>query len=509
MILIINLGLKSIRSVIFEENGKKVSMFSKNITSNLYSECVEQNANEWADSLLYVLKKTIQKAEAFSKIKYISVSCSSNCLIAVDKNNIPLMPVIMVSDKRAKNEALEISKLREYEDISSSLSSKISSYSMLARILWIKKNKGDIYEKTWKFLSPNDFLILFLTKELCITDFLNAEKCFFNTSTKRYPKELFQRMRISEEKLPDVSAIGTNIGNLSIEIKSTLNIKNNPEIILSTYDAICSIIGSGVNKKNEVCDVSGTVTSIRTFSEKPVIDHKSRVMTQNLGFKNAFVIGGSNNIGGGLIEWSKDVFYPDVKNPYDMMQKETSNNFKKSCLVFLPYLLGSRSPQWDENARGTFFGCERYHNRSDFMLAIFESTGFIVKDFLEVFNDLKLKPDVIKSTGGLTNIKIINEIKATITGIPYHVMSELESTSLGAAIITMASTKIYSNIDQTINNVVKCKEIIMPQKKHTSYYEDMYGLYKDLTSNMSTHYEKRATILKKNKTVTYNEIRNL
>ena len=513
MILIINLGLKSIRAAIFENDGKKLSISSKVVSTKLIGDKVEQDPKEWISSLLYVLNKVISNVNGYNKINYISVSCSASCIIAVDKNFQPLMPVIMVSDKRAKIEAKFISKLKSYKKLQVGGNFKISSYSNISRILWLKNNKPEIYEQAWKFLSPNDFLILYITGNICITDPLNAEKYFYDQQRKSLPHALLDELEIDYSKFPECAEIGTNIGNISEKLRSILKLKNKPSVILSTYDAICSILGNGIINNDELSDVSGTVTSVRTISTKVVIDNSNRVASQYFAPNNCFFVGGSNNLGGGLIEWAKEIFYYQQNDPYLVIEKEIEKKFNStfnySGLVFLPNLLGSRAPSWNPDTRGVFFGCERYHNRADFVLSVFESLGFIIRDFLEVFSQNNIFPRLVKASGGLSSINIANEIKSSITGLPYHVVDEAESTSLGSAIIVMNSIKTFESYEDAIKNVVKYEKIIKPKKYLKNYYDEMYEQYLELTENSKNLFIKRKHMIDKYKSSQKSTIENL
>ena len=353
MIIIINLGLKSIRSIIFDPKGRVLSKSSLPINTYLSDDRVEQDPKEWKDKLHKVLKQSILKLSRKPKIDYLSVTCSSSCLIAVDKNK-PTRNVIMVSDKRSINEAIFIKNSDEYKEINKKKKFSISEYSQLSRILWIKKNEPETFKKTHKFLSPNDFIISLLN-DTQLTDNLNAEKFFYDSKLKKYPEKLLRKIGITSDQLPSVKEIGSELNQTSKEIYKLTGLPTTTKIILSTYDAVCSIFGSGLSDSGEVCDVSGTVTSVRMICSNPINDSKNRIINQYFKPSDTFIVGGSNNLGGGIIEWLKQSFYSEVKNPYKLMEKDyLKSRPARSNMIFLPHLLGSRSPTWDSNARGVF-----------------------------------------------------------------------------------------------------------------------------------------------------------
>ena len=481
MILVINLGLKSIRSIIFDYNGKRISISKEPINSYLNGGFVEQNANEWKKKFFKVIKKSVAKSKQSNNIKYITVTCSSSCLISVDKNFEPLMPVIMVSDKRAEKQANEINSIINSHKNFKDKDIEINAYSQIARILWIKQNLKKKYDKVNKFLSPNDYLITLLLENYTCTDPLNAKKFLFNEAKGSYLNNLFSKLEIDPNLFPDCKEIGSNLGCISKKVATKLELNNCPDIILTTYDAITSIFGGGGISSGTVSDQSGTVSSIRMYSEKKFIDSKKRIFCQQYKPTNGFFIGDSNNLGGGLIEWAKETFYSDSKNVYDLMDIESRISIKdrieQGPLIFLPNLMGSRSPDWNPYERGLYFGIERFHTRKDFIRSIFESIAFSLKDMIDIIEKGPTKPKKIVGGGGLSQIPIANELKATITGLPFYTTKESEITALGAAIIILTTNNFYKSNVEAAKKMIKKNKKIMPNRKLKTFYNDLYYHY--------------------------------
>lgn len=500
MILVINLGLKSIRAIVFDMDGRKKVVASSPINSRLYRGMVEQSAEEWKIKMFQVVSEAAGKLEASNSIRYITVSCSASCLVVLDKDMNSLAPVVMVSDKRAISEGAMVSKSILFDEISKSDGYKSTEYSQMSRILWHKYNNPDIYAKAHKFLSPNDYLLAILSGGLYFTDPLNAEKFYYSANKNSYPVELYEEFEISTKLLPECVEIGTNLGRISFPIAKELALSPDIELIVSTYDAIASVFGTGVSRPGLACDVSGTVMSVRLYSKMLVKDKDFRIVSQYYPPTGDYLVGGSNNLGGGVMEWFKQSFYFDAHNPYELIQAEASNSYennKNSSLIFLPHLLGARAPLWNSNAKGVFFGVERHHARGDFARAAFESLAYSVKEFIDIFKQAGLSVDYITASGGLARMPIANQLKATIVGIPYHCMEEFESTSLGAAIIVMCAINQGLNYSEVCQDVIVPSQIFLPQKKSIAFYEDMYELYKEVYACNEPLYEKHAKLVNK------------
>ena len=514
MILVLNLGLKSIRAIVFDASGRRISIAARKVNSRLVGDWVEQDATEWQRLMHEVVREVIDMPKLKGAIEYITVSCSASCLVSVDANMKPTYRVIMVSDRRAIAEGKRISEDAEFQKLAKRFGYSSSQYSQMARMLWIKENEPEAYRRTKKFLAPNDFIIALLTGGETVTDMLNAEKAYWDVESFCYPEKLYARFGLCTSMLPRCVQIGSEIGLVCEDLATDLGLAMRPKIVVSTYDAICSVFGTGVASQGQVCDVSGTVTSVRMYSNKPFIDSKARVMSQYFPPSNGYLIGGSNNLGGGLIEWAKGCFYSNVPNPYELMQSESANidqatGLVHTGIVFLPNLLGARAPTWNPDARGAFFGLERQHDRGDMMRAIFESIAFSVRDFLEIFKESGADLELITASGGLAKIMVANEIKATVTGLPYHYMDESESTALGAVIIVLCATGAFASYSDACREIVVTGHIFLPRRHDQAYYEDMYGLYREFANSVEPLFPKRRAIIDRHRSGAAEYLENL
>lgn len=495
-IMVINMGLKSVRCIIFSDQGIKLGSASEPIKTTINDKWVEQNPNEWWNKVLCVMKKAIKDA-GIRKADFITVTASASCLACIDENGKALMPALMVSDKRACDEVRELSQMTVFRQIREQTGLDASSSLMIPKIMWVKKNRPGVFEKTMYFLSPNDYLVY----KLCgnaVTDYLNAMKYHYIVEKKSYPIDLLNKLGIPLSKLPEVELTGKKIGCIKEYIADEVGITRDTKVILASYDAICSFIGSGVAEEGDSSDVSGTVTVFRTLSRKKEIGINEEIYNVPFYQHDARILGGSNNLGGGLVEWVKQCYYQREEYPYEIMEKDArESQVGARGLIFLPYLLGERAPIWNDEARGVFFGLERMHTRKDMTRAVFESTGFIDMDFIEAIESTGVKVNTIRFSGGGARINLIAQIKADILNRDLFVLSEFETTATGAAMIALTGQGIYESIKSAADKFVMVRMIIKPNKENHKKYEYMYQLYKDTYESLKELFMRRAEILEK------------
>lgn len=511
MYLVLNLGLKSIRAIVFGEKGRIIVNCSKPLSTILNGDSVEQDGAEWWSKGVDVINDALENESVRSQIKYITVTASSCCVVPVTKFGETLSNIIMVSDKRANQECIDISKLESYKKIRKDRSDfEVKSSLMLPKILWLKNNKEKVFNQAEYFLSPNEYFGFRFTGH-AVVDTLNAEKCFFNARTSSYPIELLKDLEIPIEKLPKVVKVGHVLSQVTAEFKKTINIDELQSIqyIVSTYDAICAFYGSGASKSGDTCDVSGTVTSLRTLSKGKVDIASTAIFSQYQPEFDISIIGGSNNLGGGLIEWAKQALYSEYNSPYELMENEAKKVASGADGVFfLPYLMGERAPLWNDEARGVFFGLSRNHKREHMIRAVFESAGFTLRNILEEIEKTGQEVKAIRFSGGLSRIHLIAQIKADILGKEIHIVDEYETTALGAYLLMGISTGLFKNLEDA-SSIVRVREIIFPNPENYEMYNKGHKLFNNIYTNLRSCFSEHSELHKENIYLKSEKIENM
>ena len=476
MFAVLNLGMKSIRLCLLDYNQNILYKKSFPLGTVIFGDCVEQDGIEWWDltkRLFYSAESAGCKLEA---IEAITVSASASCLVCVNHSGAPLRPIIMVSDRR------------HY-----SIVSNPGEAILMQRIRWIATNEPELFKATAYFLAPNDYLLYRLTG-LAFTDALNAEKFGYDQQVGSYA---YADDSVSG-RLPVVRGIGEIVGCVSPAVAAELHIRPTVEVAISSYDAIVSVAGSGVSAEGEICDVSGTVTSVRMQIAKDKRHPGGAISTQRIDALDCYYLGGSNNLGGGLIEWLKTTFYEISDHVYDIIQSEAQSvRPSESGIVFLPYLLGERAPVWNPDARGVFFGIERMHSRKHFARSILEAAAFVGKSLIdEIVLVQGLSPETIRLSGGLSRLEICNRIKADVYGVPLEIVSEFESTVIGAYLLAFQhKLRLDSDERGRVQIRVKVRDVVLPDKEAGMIYQERFQSFKNIYKALEPIFSKypRAT----------------
>jgi len=478
--------------------GNKATLFSfdgKLIASDFYpyetfyptSGWVEQDPEQWWNSVKITTRRLLEKSSVSGgDIKAISFSGQMMGIVPVDRNGQILRRSIIWADQRSVEEAKRLEEELGSKRVYSITGTRVTPTYAGPKIAWVKNNEPEIYKETYKFLFAKDYIIFKLTGEIG-TDYSDASmSLIFDIKNKEWSDEILQVLDIDKDKLPKPTSSLEVVGNISPSVAEDIGLSKKTLVIRGAGDGAAATIGAGVFDTNEAYLYLGTSSWISTCSSEPFFDPKMRTFNFSHPLPDLYCPTGTMQTGGGSYQWIKDNLYKCEDKLSRFLNLDTYailddflDNTKPTArgLIFLPYLLGERSPHWNPYAKGAFVGLTMIHKREDMLRAVLEGVTFNLKIILEVFeNEGHFKFEKIRLIGGGANGRNWRQIIADIFNktvvVPEY---PTESTSIGAAIISLLGIKAV-DIDQA-KNLVKDVITVYPREKYHYEYEKMYDIF--------------------------------
>lgn len=349
------------------------------------------------------------------------------------------------------------------------------SATVISKLIWLKdKIKEPVY-----LLQPWDYICMNLTGKIVNTSFdvPGFRPCW-------YDEEIMTSFGLENYfLLPEFISTGTKIANLLPNVAVELGLPSKLAVVAGAADFAAALVGTGTIEDGYLCDRGGTSQGINLCTNKD-INCKGLM-------KTPFFIPGLRKVSGIMSTTGKalDWFCSLVKDS-DNFTYPASEKLEKierpTNLIFLPYLNGERSPHWDANARGVFFGLGLNTHQFDCLVSVMEGVAFGIADIVNRIKDNGGEIKKVRSTGGQTLSPIWNQIKADVLGEKIEIPSVNESELLGTAIFAMSYT-YEKDISKIVKEIVRIKKTFYPDyKKHSKYikllrvYQELYQRNKDL-----------------------------
>ena len=321
IILIFDVGTTGTRTIIFDINGNEIGRAYEEHPREKQTQGVsEQNPQIWWNAI----KSTCKNAVKISKIDPKELVGISACFFrattaAIDKKGNVLYPAITWMDER-KSESAE-----KHYNLIGELRRAIN------KILWIKDNKPEIFEKTYKFVQPDSFIYKKLA-DVFATDYSNAAYGVLDYNTLKLSHELSDQFGIPMDKWVDIYEAGKVIGELTAEAASDLNLSKGIPIIMGGADQQCAALGLGT-KIGEIKATTGTGTFVDAVTKEPVYDKTQNLFTIPHVIKGQWVLEGAMPGTGAAMQWFRDNFSEkqcieaEAKNldPYKLIEDEAKD----------------------------------------------------------------------------------------------------------------------------------------------------------------------------------------
>jgi len=288
---------------------------------------------------------------------------------------------------------------------------------------------------------------------------------------------------------PDVRASHELAGTVSADVARMTGLKEGIPVYIGGGDATCSTRGAGIVAPGKAQLYVGSSAWISVLEGKPLIDSKRRL--QNFYDLGGYLcnVCGTVQSAGVVHEWASEVLgYTDkikVNDPLSLYkfleQQAKSSGIGARDIMFLPYLMGERTPYWDQNLQGAFIGLSLTHTRADMIRAIFEGIAYTIHNVLDVYEENSISIENLVLIGGGAESVFWSHIFCDILNKPiYLTNSPRMATALGAAIAAGVGSGLFQNYEGGAQIISFSHSIEPDNEAYTQYkiqYEKFLRLY--------------------------------
>ncbi|HPY36719.1 MAG TPA: FGGY family carbohydrate kinase [Clostridia bacterium] len=476
LLLAYDVGTSLIKATLINKEAEVISSSSIGYeTLNRAPLYAEQNPKTWWECICKVTAKLkALKPNEMSKVLAIGVSGHMLGCLALNCEGEPLYPALIHSDLRAKPQMERIKQEIGEAHLYSLTGGVLSPGTTLCKLLWLYENEPAVYKKTARFLQAKDYIVYRLTGNMDSTDYSDASHGqLINIHTGDLLHDELKCLNLNSAKLPCINKSTDLAGSLSAKAAAELGLCEGIPVVAGGGDGACANVGAGITGEGDIYCSLGTTAWIAYNSALPVIDEKRRIFNITaLNGEHAGVFGTMQSAGK-AVDWAKSLFSLESAAKLD----EVASLAPPGCegLVFLPYLEGERSPIFNENAAGVFFGITSRHTKAHFARAVLEGVAFALRSILDVYREQR-QFDYMKLIGGGAKSAFWLQLIADICGIELRTLKGGAAiTSLGAAFAAGVAVGVYKNFDETAA-LIKTDKVISNDPE-AGIYEQMYNKY--------------------------------
>lgn len=501
----IDLGTSGTKTVLFDQFGNTIS--SHTVEYPMYQPqngWAEQDPMDWWNAAVETLKHVVSESKVEKEdIVGIGISGQMHGLVMLDEDNQVIRNSIIWCDQRTAAECEDIERLVGRERLIQITANPALTGFTASKIMWVKKHEPENYARCRHILLPKDYVRFMLTGEYA-TEVSDASGMQLLDVGKRcWSDEVLEKLGIEKSYLGEVYESPDITGCVTEAVAELTGLAAGIMVVGGAGDNAAAAVGTGTVVDGAAFTTIGTSGVVYAHTKQMAIDPKGRVHTFCCAVPGQWHVMGVTQGAGLSLKWFRDEFCSDIKeeasdkgvDPYDIMNEMAEKSgISARRLLFLPYLMGERTPHLDPNARGAFIGLSAIHERGDMIRAVMEGVTYSLKDCLSVLKEMNVLPENMLACGGGARSNLWRQMMADVYGLDVSTVDSKEGPALGVAILAMVGVGLYPTVQDACEKIIKINNTTKTNVENAESYKAVYNIYKNLYSHLKNDYSELANL---------------
>ncbi len=499
----VDLGTSGTKTVLFDEAGNVIA--SKTIEYPMYQPqngWAEQNPLDWYNAAVETIKYVSSKVDP-SDIKGLGISGQMHGLVMLDERGDVIRPSIIWCDQRTGEECEDMTRLIGKERLIEITANPALTGFTASKIMWVKKHEPENYAKCRHILLPKDYVRYKLTGEFA-TEVSDASGMqLLDIANRCWSDEVLEKLDIDKSLLAKVYESPEVTGTITAEASKLTGLNEGTIVVGGAGDNAAAAVGTGVVTDGTAFTTIGTSGVVFAHTSEMSIDKAGRVHTFCCAVPGAWHVMGVTQAAGLSLKWFRDNFCESEMNTakemgvdtYYLTDKEASQSpIGANKLIYLPYLMGERTPHLNPDCRGMFFGLSAIHTKRDMIRAVMEGVSYSLRDCWEILQEMGVDIDDMTACGGGGSSPLWRSMLADIYNCPIKTCTSKEGPALGVAILAGVGAGLYPSVEEACKNMIHYNPAQEPDKDNVPEYQKYYDVYTELYKDVKETYTKLAKI---------------
>ncbi|WP_419956374.1 xylulokinase [Neobacillus niacini] len=479
----VDLGTSAVKVLLVNQKGEVCKEVSKSypliIEKSGYSE---QNPEEWVEKTTAGVKELISQFDGDVKdIEGVSFSGQMHGLVLLDENNQVLRNAILWNDTRTTKQCQEIYNVIGRERLLEVTKNPALEGFTLPKILWVKENEPEIFQRANVFVLPKDYLRYRLTGNIHMEYSDAAGTLLLNVAEREWSGEVLDAFGLSGELCPALVESHAFVGSITAEFAQATGLTEATKVFAGGADNACGAIGSGILTEGKTLASIGTSGVVLSYEERNDLDFGGKVHYFNHSEENAYYTMGVTLAAGYSLSWFKDTFAEEEAFE-QLLAGVEEVPAGSNGLLFTPYIVGERTPHADSTIRGSFIGVDAAHERKHFARAVLEGITFSLNESIEIFRSSGKNIDSIISIGGGAKNDTWLQMQADIFDAKIEKLTSEQGPGMGAAMLAAYGCGWYPSLKECAEVFIQSAKTYYPIQENVAAYKKLFAIYQQVYS---------------------------
>ena len=502
----LDVGTSGTKAIAINEHGTVVaSALVEYPLSSPKPNWAEQDPADWKRAALEVLQR-LAHAEGVtaSDVKGIGLTGQMHGSVFLDANHQVLRPAILWCDQRTAKQCDAITEKVGARRLIEMVCNPALTGFTAPKILWLRENEPDVYEKVRRVLLPKDYIRFVLTGEFA-TDVADASgTLLFDVKNRTWHKELMALLDIPADFMPRAFEGPEVTGTLSADVATATGLPQGIPVVAGGGDQAAGGVGCGIVRRGVISSTVGTSGVVFAFADEVSLDPEGRVHTFCHAVPGKWHVMGVMLSAGGSLRWYRDTICQDEKcvaaetgaDPYEYITG-AANRIPAGAegLIFLPYLTGERTPHKDPYAKGAFVGLSLRHTKAHMARAVLEGVAYGMRDSLDIIRGMGVPIEQVRASGGGARSAVWRQIQADVNHAPLVLINVDEGPAYGAALLATVATGMHASVEQACDATIRVVDSCLPQEVQSKRYDAWFAEYQAVYRALAPGFRRAANLL--------------
>lgn len=501
----VDLGTSGTKTVLFDVNGQAIA--SATVEYPLYQPhngWAEQDADDWWKATQSTVRTVLETSGVDARdVKGLGISGQMHGLVLIDENGRSLCRSLIWCDGRTQAECDEITAAVGAQRLIQIAANPALTGFTAGKVLWVRRHQPEVWAKARYILLPKDYVRYKLTGVIAqeISDASGTN--LLDVPGRCWSREICDAIQLDMAMLPPLVESSAVAGTITAEAARLTGLAEGTPVAGGGGDNMCGAVGTGVVVPGKAFTTIGTSGVVYAHSPKVQIEPQGRVHAFCSCIPGEYVNFACTLSSGLSLKWFRDQFcQAEIQSaremetdPYVLLNQEAANSpIGANRLLFLPYLMGERSPLMDNNARGAFIGLTAMHTRRDLLRALMEGVIYALCQNLNTMREMGVQPQAMLACGGGAKSPFWRQMMADVFQLPVKTVHNAEGPALGAAILAGVAAGVYSDVPTACAKLVRENEPLLPNAENAKAYEPYYAYFLKLYPALKNAYAELAAL---------------
>jgi len=505
LLLGIDIGTSSVKAVLIDTEGHVVSESShENSLLVPHPGWAEESPQDWWKNTLLTVSDCLAHPNVSpEQIIGIGTTGMVPALVLLDCDRKPLRPSIQQNDARSAAEIFEFKEKYDPQRFFQITGSSLSQQSIGPKLVWLRRYEPQLWEKVHLILGSYDYINLCMSGTPSLEMNWALESGLFDINTQDWSDQLLDLFGIESNLFPPIHHPSDLIGKLTTESASMMGLVPGTPVVAGSADHVAAALSAGIQDEGDLLVKFGSAGDILYNCDQAVTDQRLFIDYHDIPGK--YLLNGCMASSGSLLRWVVEQFcQADISDAQrvqmDIYQyldgKAEAISPGSEGVIILPYFLGEKTPVFDAQARGIFFGLTLFHTRYHLYRAVLEAVVYGFKHHVKILHQLGLPVKRVLISEGGAKSPLWRQITADALNCPVNFLKENPGAALAAAFIAGMGVGAFESWGD-INKFIQVDSITYPDPKNLEIYEHGFEIYLAIYQNLKPTFQQAAAQRKK------------